>query len=72
MKSVEPITREMTLLDLISDYPEKEEFFREIQEKTGVCILCNYLFSSLEEIGSIFQIPIEKWIREIYEYGQKK
>lgn len=68
---MEPITGEMTLLDLISDYPEKEAFFREIQEKTGVCILCNYLFSSLEEIGAMFQIPIEEWIREVQKYGQK-
>ena len=41
------VSREMTILDILSLYPETETLFREYDEKANVCLCCKALFDFL-------------------------
>ncbi len=39
-----------TLLEIVQEIPESQEFFRKLGEEIGICLLCEELFSTLEDI----------------------
>ncbi|MBN2793890.1 MAG: hypothetical protein JXR88_00690 [Clostridia bacterium] len=49
-----------TILDWVDQFPETESVIREYDEHVGVCILCQCLFESIEEIESIFQLDLNE------------
>jgi hypothetical protein len=53
------ITPEMTVLDIIDRYRETEWVFKAWEEKTGVCICCQALFSSLAEAAERFGFDLK-------------
>ena len=55
----------MTPLDIVEKYPETEYVFREYDAILGECLLCNYLFDSIEEIAAKSEINIEEMIKRL-------
>ncbi len=59
------IKKDMTPLDIVEKYPETEPVFREYDAILGECLLCNYLFDSIEEIAAKSEINIEEMIKRL-------
>ncbi|NMC28093.1 MAG: hypothetical protein GYA42_08095 [Syntrophomonadaceae bacterium] len=59
------ITPEMTLLDIVERIPETQDVFRQYEECTGTCLLCQHLFDSLESVASQYAIDLENIMREL-------
>ena len=40
----------MTLLEIVEKYPESEDIIRKYDSQVDACLLCEYLFSTINEI----------------------
>ncbi len=52
--------KEMTILDIVEKYPATLEVFNAYEAKTGYCILCNHLFSTLEQASRNCGLDLEE------------
>lgn len=59
------ITKNMTMLEIIENYPETEEVFRAYDDIAGKCLLCNNLFDSIETIAMEYSINSEEMLNKI-------
>ena len=50
------LTKGMTILDVVSDYPKTEDIFRTYDDIAGKCILFHNLFEKLEEFALMYDI----------------
>ena len=57
----------MEILTIIADYPETEDVFKQYDQQAGQCVLCNFLFESLESFASQFDIDLENLLDELNE-----
>lgn len=55
----------MTPLDIVEKYPETEHIFREYDVILGECLLCNYLFDSIDDIAAKSEINVEEMIERL-------
>lgn len=58
-------TKEMQILNIVSEHPETEEVFRKYDELAGKCVLCNNLFDSLEEFALEYKIDLHDLILKL-------
>lgn len=66
MKMQKPeITKDDQLLDIVYKYPETEAVFRCYETEGQVCLLCDYLFCTLEEVSQIVPLDKEKLLSEL-------
>lgn len=56
------VIKEMTLLDFVETYPDLEDAIRSYDQEAGVCLLCQALFSTLEEIQATYGIQMHDLI----------
>ena len=54
----EPITEEMTVLDIISAYPETETTFKFYDEQVGGCICCQMLFEPVRQVAEKYNLDM--------------
>ena len=54
----EPITEEMTVLDIISAYPETETMFKSYDEQVGECICCQMLFEPVRQVAEKYNLEM--------------
>lgn len=59
------ISEDDQLLDIVYKYPETEAVFRCYEEESQVCLLCDYLFSTLEEVSQIVPLDKEKLLSDL-------
>lgn len=59
------LTKEMQILDIVSEYPETEEIFRAYDEEANRCVLCNNLFDSLEDFSVEYDIDLGNLISKL-------
>lgn len=59
------ITKEMTILDLVSEYPETEAIFSRYDSVAGQCVLCANLLDTLDAFCSAYNLEIEELLKEI-------
>ena len=59
------LTKEITILDIISKYPETEDIFRSYDEHAGKCVLCNNLFDTLEKFTAEYDVDLEELILKL-------
>ncbi len=59
------ITPETVIVDIISRYRETEKIFKQLEEKTGVCICCKALFVPIGEAAERFGFNITSVIADI-------
>ena len=54
------IKPDMTILDLVSRYPETEAVFRQYDEKAGECLCCHALFDTLRVVADKYQLDLKQ------------
>ena len=59
------ITKEMTPLDVVEQYPETEPVFRTYDGAIGKCLLCHCLFDSLESIAREGELDLETFLSSL-------
>jgi len=59
------ITKDMNPLEIVQKYPGTEHIFREYDAVLGKCLLCNYLFDSIEDIATKHNINVEDILERI-------
>ena len=68
----EPITEEMTVLDIISAYPETETTFKSYDEQVGECICCQMLFDTLEDVAERYNLELLPLLDKLNEAFSEK
>lgn len=54
------ISAEMTLLDILSEYPATEAVFRAYDRELGTCLCCTMLFESLATVAQRHSMQLEE------------
>lgn len=65
------ISGKSTILDLVSDFPGSEDFFRQYDELAGKCVLCNNLFDSLTEFCKEYDLELTQFLDKLHSYIEK-
>lgn len=55
-QEIEGISKNMTVLDIVSTYPESEAIFRSYDEQVGECICCQSLFETVQQIAEKYKL----------------
>ncbi|SDN43459.1 hypothetical protein SAMN04488516_102126 [Desulfonauticus submarinus] len=55
----------LTLLDIVSENKSIEQYFRQLGEELGVCLLCKELFTPLEMICKKYKLDCSYIIETI-------
>lgn len=59
------ITPDMTLLDVVHQYPTTEPVFRARDEQAGECLLCQALFETIEETARRYDLDIDALLKDL-------
>jgi len=62
----------MTLLEIIELRPETEAVFRQYEQMTGSCLLCNNLFDSLESVASQYSLKMDDLLNSLQTSNEKR
>ena len=66
------LTKDMTILDLAEKHPESVRVFKVYDRRFNVCICCESLFETLEQVCKKYGIDLDKLLTEINEAIQIK
>ena len=55
----------MTLLEIVELRPNTVELFRQYEQETGSCLLCNNLFDSLESVASQYNLKLDDLLNRL-------
>lgn len=50
------LNKDMTILDIVAEYPNTEDVFRTYDDIAGKCTMCHNLFDTLEEFADMYKI----------------
>ncbi len=59
------ISDEMTVLDIVSDYPQTEAVFKSYDAKAGECICCQMLFESVKSVIEKYRLDREELLENL-------
>ena len=59
------IRPEMTVLEIVHRYRKTETVFKKYDEQAGVCICCNALFETLEDVAEKYNLGMEGLLLEL-------
>jgi hypothetical protein len=59
------IAPEMTILDIVSKYRHTEAVFTQYDEKAGVCLCCQALFDSLEDLARKYGLDLKELMADL-------
>jgi imidazoleglycerol phosphate synthase glutamine amidotransferase subunit HisH len=59
------VTPEMTVLEVICRHRETEKVFRNYDTAAGVCLCCQALFDSLEELARKYGLDLERLLADL-------
>jgi len=62
MKDIFP---SMNLLEIVELRPNTVEVFRQYEEMTGSCLLCNHLFDSLESVAAQYGLKLDDFLKQL-------
>lgn len=63
--TTEPLTPDLTLLEVLSRWRQTEAVFRRLEEEAGVCLLCHALFDTLAEAAAKYKLDLERLLIEL-------
>ena len=64
------IDPDMTVLDVVSQYRETEQVFKQFDEQAGECICCNALFEPLQEMADRYNLDLTRLIDDLNRVAQ--
>jgi hypothetical protein len=56
---------EMTIIDTITRYRKTEKVFKKFDKKAGVCICCEALFDTIQEVSERFNLELDSLLYEL-------
>ena len=59
------ISPEMTVLEVIHRHRQTETVFRKYDEQAGICICCQTLFETLEEVAKKYNLGLKGLLLEL-------
>ncbi len=59
------ISSEMTVLEVIHRHRQTETVFKKYDEQAGVCICCQALFETLEEVAEKYNLGLKGLLLEL-------
>jgi hypothetical protein len=59
------ITPEMTILEVILQFRQTEQVFRRYDAAAGVCLCCQALFDSLEELARKYDLDLQSLLADL-------
>ena len=59
------ISPEMTVLEVIHRHRQTETVFKKYDEQAGICICCQALFETLEEVAGKYNLDLEALLLEL-------
>jgi hypothetical protein len=65
LKQGQCICPEMTVLDIISRYRKTENIFTKYDKQAGVCICCQALFESLQDVAEKYGLDLGKLLADL-------
>jgi hypothetical protein len=63
--NVTEITPDKTVLEILSIHRHTEEIFRRYDAAAGVCLCCQALFDSLEELAGKYNLDLQKLMEDL-------
>ena len=64
-KQTAPITADMTVLDIVSQYPQTEDIFHSYDEQVGECLCCQMLFETIEDVAEKYNLELSLLLAEL-------
>ncbi|MDX2493611.1 MAG: hypothetical protein QNK27_01465 [Desulfuromusa sp.] len=64
-KNAYHISEEMTVLDIVSEYPETEVVFKSYDERVGECICCQRLFETVQKVAEIYNLNLSEILAKL-------
>jgi hypothetical protein len=61
-EKIDGITPEMTVLEILCQHRQTEQVFRHYDAATGVCLCCQALFDSLEDLAQKYGLDLKKLV----------
>jgi len=59
------ITPEMTILEVLFQFRQTEQVFRRYDAAAGVCLCCQALFDSLEEVARKYGLDLPSFLADL-------
>jgi len=61
----ENITANLTILDVISTYPETEKVFKSYDTSIGECICCQSLFDTVQQVAEKYSLDLSEILKKL-------
>jgi len=59
------ITPKMTLFEILCQYRQTEQVFRHYDAAAGVCLCCQALFDSLEDLAQKYGLDLQRLLDDL-------
>jgi len=59
------ITKDMTVLDVVSAYRSTEAVFRSYDARAGACVCCSCPFETVESLARTLGLDLNAFLREV-------
>lgn len=59
------IKKDMTVLDVVSEYRLTEAVFRSYDTRAGACVCCTCLFEAVESLARDLGLDLDAFLREL-------
>jgi hybrid cluster-associated redox disulfide protein len=67
----DPITPEMTIVEVLSQYRQTEEVFRRYEREAKGCLLCHALFDTLAEAAAKYGLDLDRLLEDLQESARQ-
>lgn len=54
-----------TVFDIIYEFPETKEVFQKYEEDTGICIMCEHLFATINDISIVIKRNVDNILQDL-------
>jgi hypothetical protein len=61
----EPVTPQMTLVEVMSQWRSSEEIFQTYEPQAGTCLRCHALFDTLEEAAHKYHLDLVQLLADL-------
>ncbi|MCF6264964.1 MAG: hypothetical protein L3J57_00270 [Desulfuromusa sp.] len=65
MKEVQNISANMTVLDIVGEYPKTEAVFKAYDEQVGECICCQKLFETVQQVAEEYKLELADLLEKL-------
>ena len=69
-KTASYITSSMTVLDIVSRHRETEAVFKRWDHEAGICICCQALFETLQDLADRYALDLDRLVAELHRAAE--